>query len=162
MPIASGPAPPAADPRTETPSPSAFGFDPEQAEYQQYLKKSKRALDVEEESAGAQQKLREQDIAERRKMRGGIESAMADERATAAKYPEQQKPPDPPNPEDYQKLSWGYLAAMVAVGAFAGKGIRNVSNAPLALSVLRPRAGRKATSRPTKTPPRNGSKPTAR
>lgn len=45
--------------------------------------------------------------------------------------PQQERPPDPPKPEDFKKMSMDYLAAFTLLGAFGGAMVRNKANAPL-------------------------------
>jgi hypothetical protein len=126
--IVSGPPPP------QTDTPSAFSFDPDAQAYEDQLE-TRRAQDEEikarREGAAAQERDQQRALRESEEGRAGVTQAMAQRRRDAAAYPEQRKPTDPPNPEDYQKLSWGYLGSMVALGAFAGLAIRNAGNAPL-------------------------------
>jgi hypothetical protein len=127
--IVSGPPPP----QTDTPSPSAFGYDPETHTYdwEETRKAQTDEIKARREGAAAQERDEQRALRESAEGRASVTEAMAQRRRDAAAYPEQRKPPDPPNPEDYQKLSWGYLGSMVALGAFAGLAIRNAGNAPL-------------------------------
>jgi hypothetical protein len=97
--------------------------------YDRALAASKKAAEKQEDLAKGFEKRRPQEEAETERAYAGAEKAMAQPRPA---IPHSERVPDPPKPEDYHKMSMTYLGAMVLLGAFGGKFIRNSANAPLA------------------------------
>jgi hypothetical protein len=108
---------------------SGWAEEGDQDPYAPAERAHKTAAEKQKALAERFEKRRPQEERESERAYAGAEKAMAQPRPA---IPQMERVESPPKPEDYHKMSMGYLGAMVLLGAFGGKFIRNAANAPLA------------------------------
>jgi hypothetical protein len=113
----------------ESYKPSGWATEGDLDPYAPAERAHKTAAEKQEALAKRFEERRPKEEAESERAYAGAERAAAQPRPPV---PQMERVESPPKPEDYHKMSMGYLGAMVLLGAFGGKFIRNAANAPLA------------------------------
>lgn len=113
----------------ESYKPSGWATEGDLDPYAPAERAHKTAAEKQEALAKGFEKRRPQEEAESERAYAGTERAASTPRPA---IPKMERVESPPKPEDYHKMSMTYLGAMVMLGAFGGKFIRNAANAPLA------------------------------